>query len=131
MALNLNTAMDAIGSALANITGLRVHDYVEEWVTPPAAVVDFPDTVEYDHTLMRGKDRAMFQVHLMVAKNSPRAARDELAGYMNGAGTTSNSVKAAVDAIGPHVRVVQARKNVYTIAGVDYLGAVFEVDYVA
>lgn len=131
MPLNLNTAMDAIGTALGGITGLRVYDYPSDNIAVPAAVVAWPDELEYDHTHARGVDRAVFRVHVLVGKVSDRAARDQINAYTNGAGAANASVKTALDAIGPHVRVGKVAFTVMTVAGLEYLTATFDVDYVA
>lgn len=130
MSLNLNTAMDAIGTALAGITGLNVYSYIPDAVTVPAAVVGFPDEVEYDSTMARGTDRCRFQVTILVQKTNDQTARNDLAGYMNGAGTTTTAVKAALDAIGPYVRVERARVGITGVGQVDYLSATFDVDWI-
>lgn len=130
MSLNLNTAMDAVGTALAGVTGLRVLDYPAENVAVPAAVVDW-ESIEYDHTHQRGTDRATLKVHVLVGRVSERSARDSLATYVNGTGGVTAAVKAAIDAIGPQVRCQRAVQQVLTMAGSDYRAATFDVDYVA
>lgn len=131
MALNLNTAMDAIGTALAGITGLRVYDYPADNVAVPAAVVQW-EGVEYDFTHARGMDRGKFKVHVLISKVSDRASRDAVNVYTNGAGAATVSVKAALDGIGPNVRVERATNSIFvTIAGLEYASATFDVDYVA
>lgn len=131
MALDLNTAMDAIGTALRTIGGLRVYDYPADQISVPAAVVAWPDEVEYDHTHARGVDRATFRVHVLVGKVSDRAARDALNVYTNGAGAAGTSVKTTLDAMGSHVRVERVSFTVMTVAAVEYLAGTFDVDYVA
>lgn len=131
MALNLNTAMDAIGTALGGISGLRVYDFPADTIAVPAAVVAWPDEVEYDHTHRRGADRAVFKVHVLVGKVSDRTSRDALNTYTNGSGAVNTSVKATLDAMGPHVRVERVTFSVMTVAGVEYLAGTFDVDYVA
>lgn len=130
MGLNLNTAMDSIGTALGGISGLNVYPYIPDQVTPPAAVVGFPEEVEYDHTMARGKDRALFEVTVLVQKTNDQTARADLAGYMNGAGTATDSVKSALDAIGSHVRVARARVGVTNVGELQYLSCSFDVDWV-
>jgi hypothetical protein len=128
MALDVNAAMDSIGTALTAISGLRVYDYIADSVAVPAAVVAFPDEFEYDHTLVRGTDRATFQVTVLVGKSSDRASRDALGAYLSGVG--ASSVKLALDAIGRHVRTMRARTAITTIGQQDYLSATFDVDWV-
>lgn len=107
MSLDVNTAMDAIGTALATITGLRVFDFPPGSASPPFAFVDLP-SITYDHTHARGTDRATFPVLVAVGSASDRASRDAISAYT--AGTGSSSVKAAVDA--PGVRRVTGSEPV-------------------
>lgn len=130
MAMNVNTAMDTIGAALAGVTGLRVFDFIPDNVSPPAAVVALPELLTYDHTHGRGTDRATFKVTVLVGKVSDRSARDKLAAYLDGTGAATVSVKAALDAIAGG-RVTQAEIAVYTFPSGVFLGADFDFDYVA
>lgn len=131
MAINLNTVMDALGTALGSVTNLRVYDYQADAIAVPAAVVGLPDELTYDNTMARGTDAATFPVHLMVGKVSDRAARDKLAGYCDGTGAASVSVKAALDALKPAARVQSVSFGTVTVGGIEYLAATFEVHYVA
>lgn len=133
MSLDLNAVMDAIGTRLVGVTGLRVSDYAADNVSPPAAIVALPSEVEYDAVAGRGADRVVIPVTILVGKVSDRAARDQLAQYVAGAG--SLSIKAAVEGSDPTlggvaqtVRVTAARIDVITIAAIDYLGASFDVE---
>lgn len=132
MSLDINAAMDLMGAALGTISGLRVFDFPADQVSPPAALIDL-DAVDYDAATQRNADRAQFKVYLVVGSVVDRSARDALHGYLNGAGSGTTSVKAALDAIGGHaVRVMRAEKTPITVAGVTYqAAAVFDVDYIA
>lgn len=129
MALDLGAVMDAIGTRLQTITGLRVADYPSDAANPPQAIVSLPETVEFDAVMGRGADRAVIPITVLVGKVSDRAARDALALYVSGSG--ASSVKAAVDGdlgLGASARVTGATISVVTIQAVDYLGASFEVE---
>ena len=127
MAIDISAEQDAIGVAVGTITGINVHDFVPGQVHPPVAIVALPDVVEYDHTMARGKDRAVYPVYVLVGKASDASARDKLAGYMSGTGASTASVKAAVDSGGLR-RVTGAQTQIMTFAGIDYLAAVFDVE---
>lgn len=135
MSIDVSTVMDGLGVRLATISGLRVFDFAADSFSPPAALVGLPDTVEYDLTMVRGADRAAFQVYVLVGKVSDRSARDQLAAYM--AGTGSSSVKAAIEAgetlggAAHTTRVTGASVATVTSAGVEFLAAIFDVDVVA
>ena len=127
--MNVNTALDTIGTALGNVSGLRVFDFIPDNVNPPAAVVGMPELLTYDNTMGRGTDRATFKVTVLVGKVSDRAARDKLAAYLDGTGAASVSVKTALDAIAGG-RCTQAEIAVYTFPSGVFLGADFDFDYV-
>lgn len=133
MALDLGAVMDAIGTRLATITGLRVADYPSDTVNPPMAIVSLPETVEYDVVAGRGADRVLIPVLVVVGRVSVRASRDAIAAYVSGTG--ASSVKSAVEGSGSDlgtvahtVRVTGATISVVTIAAVDYLGASFDLE---
>lgn len=122
--------MDEVGTALEAIDGLRVYPYYIDRVAPPAAVVGWPDPLTFDASFGRGSDRLTLPIYVVVGKVDARSARDQLSAYLAGSGVTS--VKAAVDGgtytEADSVTVREARVEVLTIASVDYLAAVFDVD---
>lgn len=128
-ALDLNTVMDAVGTALGTISGLRVYDFATDSASPPAAVVGMPTEVDYDFTKGRGSDRVVIPVTVLVGKVSDRTARDALSQYIAGSG--AKSIKAALDGnlsgAAQTTRVLTARVEVVTLGGVDYLGATFDL----
>lgn len=130
MALDLNATMDALGAALATITGLRVTDYPASTAAVPAAMVGLPTTLEYDSTKGRGLDHVVIPITLLVGNVVDRSARDALSAYLAGSG--ASSIKAALDGklggVVQTARVMGARIEVVTLGGVDYLGATFDVD---
>lgn len=130
-AADVNTVMDAVGVALATISGLRVFDFATDGGSPPLASVGLPE-VTYDYTKGRGSDHLLVPVTVLVGKVVDRAARDQLAEYLAGSG--AKSIKAAVDGnLGgacQTCRVQSARPEVVTLGGVEMLGATFDVSVV-
>lgn len=135
MALDLNAAMDGLGVRLATISGLEVKDYNADAVYPPAAVITLPEIIEYDESMGRGTDRCTIPVWVFVGKISERSARDALAAYMSGTG--SSSIKSAIEAdsdlagAAHTCRVMTAEPIAATVGGVEYLAAIFNVEVVA
>lgn len=134
-AADIVNVMDGIGDRLATITGLRVHRYTPDAVSPPSAIVDWPE-VEYDFTAGRGSDRMLFPVHIVVGKVSERSAAAALGAYISGSG--ASSVKTAIEGSGgvlggyaSTTRVMGATVTVVTIAAVDYLSATFQVEVIS
>lgn len=135
--MSITDVMDGLGGRLATITSppLRVYDFPADAITVPAGIVLFPETLIYDDTMARGADRATFQLLILVGKVSDRAARDELALYMAGAG--ARSIKETVEedktlgGAAQTTRVTQATVETFTVGGADYLGCRFTLDVVA
>lgn len=126
----IGDVMDQVGDQLDTITGLRVFRYPPGSVTPPAAVVSYPDNLEYDATYGRGMDRLTLPVVLVVGKASDRATRDAITQYAAGAG--AKSIKAVLE-VGVYtafdtLRVKDAEFDVISIGGTDYMAAVFTID---
>lgn len=128
--MNLGQVMDDLGAALATIDKLRVFPYWADKVTPPAAVVTWPDPLTYDATMIRGADQAELDVLVLVGKVNARSARDALAKYADGSG--EHSVKTAVEShqatAYDTARVARAEFGVITVAGVEYLAATFTIE---
>jgi len=136
--INLADVMDELGDRLATISGLRVHRWPPDSITPPAAIVSYPDSYEFDSTYGRGMDRVEIPVIVVVGKVSDRAARTRLSRYVAGSGPAS--VKYVLERAGepaqPYtaidsLRVTRVDFDVVTIAGTDYLAATFTVDIAA
>lgn len=128
--MDLATVMDQISARLDTIAGLRCFAYPPGSVTPPAAIVTYPDTYTYDQTYGRGMDRMTLPVVVVVGKATDRTARDRLGAYCDGSGTSS--VKTVLES-GTYtafddVRVTGAEFDVYTLGGTDYLAAIFDCD---
>lgn len=132
--MNVGEAMDGLADALAEIADLRVFEYPPDSIVAPAAIVSYPDPLDFDLVMGRGGDRASFPVHVLVGKASDRAARDALVLYMAGAG--ERSVKAALEAdptLGGAVdstRVTSVVGVDLDVGGVRYVSATFTVDVV-
>jgi hypothetical protein len=122
--------MDEIAARLDTIEGLRVHAHPIGKITPPAAIVSYPDTLEFDKTYGRGMDQMSLPVVLVVGRAVDRAARDELAAYCKGAG--ERSIKAVLEsgayAALDTIRVVGIDFDVVAIAAIDYIAGVFTLD---
>ena len=127
---DLAACMDALGDALSTITGLRAHPYEADTVTPPAAIVAWPDTYEFDTAMQRGADRMVLPVLVVVGRADARSSRDRLAQYVRGDG--AQSVKAAVEAHSTTVwysaRVQSVTFDAVTIAANSYLAATFNIE---
>lgn len=121
-----------LAAALSLIDELRVFPYWADKVTPPAAIVEWPESIAYDATMARGADRLTLPLLVMVGKADMRSAWEQLAAYADGSG--ASSVKAAIErhaAISyDSARVTRVEFGVTVVASVDYLAATFTVDLI-
>lgn len=128
----LSDVMDDLGQALETISGLRVFPYWARSVHPPAAIVAWPDPLNYDATMGRGSDRCEMLVMLVVGNVDSRSSRNELAAFLDGSG--DRSVKRVIESHIPFAydsaRVQRANVAVMTIAAVEFLSATFHVDVI-
>lgn len=129
--MNVAAVMDEIAVELDTISGLRVFAYPPDKIDPPAAIVGYPETVTYDVSMGRGTDMIVFPIFVMVGRLTDRTARDKLAPFLAGSG--ASSIKGVLRAAAPYVamaslRVASATIEVVTMAGLEYLTAVFTVN---
>lgn len=129
--MDVALVMDEIGQALAPIDGLRVYTAHPDSITPPAAIVGYPE-IDYDQAYRGGQDRYDLPLFVAVAKVSERAALANVAPYLAGGGAWS--VTAAIDThaftTADVVSARRSRPDVLTVGGVDYLAYVFDLDVV-
>lgn len=131
----LSDVMDQVATRLGMIQGIRAYEYPPDKVDVPAAVVAYPDTYTYDATYRRGGDRMALPVVAVVGRVSDRATRDLLSVYVDGDGPQSfKRVLESKDlpryTAFDSVRVSEAEFDVVTIAGVDYVAALFDLDII-
>ena len=130
--MNLAAVMQAVADRLDTIAGLRCFAYPEAKLSPPGAVVLYPERITFDEAYQRGMDRATLPVLVVVGKVSDRSARARMGIYCDGSGAAS--VKQVLES-GTYtafdvVTVVGVDFDVATLAGTDYLAANFTLDIV-
>ena len=130
--MNIGSVREGLRARLATISGLRTFAEIPESIPVPCAIVGIPSEIQFDATLARTNDQATFPVRVMVAKANDRAAQKALDAYLASTGATS--VKTAIEAestLGGAANTVKVDRvsgiGVYTVSGVDYLGAEFSV----
>ncbi|GAA2855370.1 hypothetical protein GCM10010472_10830 [Pseudonocardia halophobica] len=131
----LSQVMDQLGDAAATIPDLRAHPYYAENVTPPAAIVGWPDEYLFDTGMQRGSDRFTIPLIVVVGRADARSSRDRLAKYADGSGP--ESIKQVLEGWSPtppavkawdSLRVESIEFGISTIAGKAYLAATFSID---
>lgn len=131
----LSDVMDDVARRLNMIKGLRAYEFPPDKITPPAAVVSYPNAYDYDGTYRRGSDTMQLPVVAVVGRANDRAARDLISVYVDGDGPSSFKrvledkdlpAYTAFDS----VRVTNVEFDVVTIASVDYIAALFDLDII-
>jgi hypothetical protein len=131
--MNLGMVMDELAEQLKKIDGLRVYDYPPDAIQVPSAIVGWPADGEFDSNNNRGMDSMTIPVIVAVGKAYDRATKPLLGKYCDGSGP--HSIKATLErpdalylAFGKESLVVGWPDfDVITIAGFDYMAAVFPV----
>jgi hypothetical protein len=131
--MNLGNVMDEIAVRLRQAPSLagRTYAFPPATVVAPAAIVTYPDEGTYDETYRRGMDRMGGEmVYVLVGRSTERQSRDLMTKYVNGSG--AESVKALLDADGytscSYVRVTGWKTVYYSVGGIEYLTAAFDLD---
>ena len=130
----VGNVMDELADAVRTVATLqgRTYAYPVESLTPPAAIIPYPD-VQYDVTYGRGSDQFDLSVVVLTSPVSDRAGRDLLLAYMDGAG--AESIKAAVEDFTGYtaldsVRVTSCTVEQYIISDIAYWAAIFALDLI-
>lgn len=130
--MRLADVMDEIATRLRSISGLRVWDWPAGSISPPAAVVSYPDSYKPHATYARGADQMTIPVIVLVGRASERSARDQLSEYVDGSGARSliavleSGSYTAFDTL----TVSNIDFDVVRMGETDYLAALFACDIV-
>jgi hypothetical protein len=133
--MDVYAVMDEISTLVHAITGLRNATWEPGAVEPPAAIVGWPDRVEYVGTYQRKQSRIPdLPLLVLVGRASNRIAAKRVGEFVAETGTKSVPAKimsragswVACDL----VSVSWVGFPAVTVAGVDYLAAEFHLDVV-
>ena len=121
--------MQEIADRLNTMGKLQVYGFAAESVTPPAAVVGYPE-IEFDATYGRGMDRWTLPVWVVIGKSSSLAARDQVSKYVSGGGITSfkEAIESGEYASLDTVRVASATPDQILVGTSEYLSYRFDLD---
>lgn len=128
-AIDLSATMDAIADVIrtSNVTP-RSYAWPIGNITVPCAVVAYPTNLDFDMTFKRGGDRATFPIYFMVGKAGDKSSRDALSAIITGATSVKNNLDGDLDGAVQSSRVTNCHVEEVSVAGVDYLAAVFTLE---
>lgn len=129
--MNLATVMDEVAARVRELLSLHTYEWPVGKINGAAAVVSYPEGIDFDQTYGRGMDTIQdLPVHVAVPHPNEKATRDVLAGWTRGSGATS--IKAALErghwASCGDVVVTSCTFDVVTIGGADYMAATFHLN---
>jgi hypothetical protein len=129
--MNLQRVMEEIAEKLKMFTGMNVFDYPVDTVIPPAGILSYPERIAYDETYGRGEDMFFnLPVFMVTDRADSKSARNQISEWTDPTGL--KSVKTFLDRETYNscdsVSVPNATFDVMTVAGIDYLVAIFELN---
>ncbi len=128
--MRLDQVMDEIAAVADQIPGLTTYAWPADEISPPAAMVTYPEEISLDTAFQRGTDRWNGGLIVLVDRVWDRSTRDQISRYTAGDGP--ESIKAAFYAHDwqacAYVNPRRVTFDVIAVAGVDYLAALFDLD---
>jgi hypothetical protein len=128
--------MQAIESALDDITGLRTTEFIKDQMSPPFAMVGVPEIPDYHGAFKSGSMTIRPRIYVFVSAAVDRIGQTALAAYANPTG--AQSIKLAIEAdntLGGVVSqvVVQSFRplGAEEMGAMGYYGGVFDLLIVA
>lgn len=116
-------------TTLDGIAGLRAYSWENDAASPPAAVLPAPERIVYRTTYRGYQTFERYPIVLFVARLQARTALTDLGPYV--AATGASSIRAVVEGhawVNADTVVVEdCDITPVTMAGIDYLGAVFHL----
>lgn len=129
--MKLADVMDEIAARLKTISEFRsVWEYPPGSVTPPAAMLSYPDSYNPHGTYQRGAAAITLPVVVVVGKVTDRTSRDLLSQFVADSGPSS--VVAVLEAKGytafDSLTVTGIEFDTVTIGATDHIAALFDCD---
>lgn len=128
--------MQAIESALDNITGLRATEFVKDQMSPPFAMVGVPEIPDYHGAFKSGMISISPKVYVFTSAAVDRIGQTRLSEFADPVGT--KSIKAALEAdnsLGSIVAQVVVKSfrplGAEEMGAMGYYGGVFDLMIVA
>lgn len=129
--MRLAEVMDEIAFRLRSITMFReVVAWPKGSVTPPAAIVAYPVSYNPHATYARGATEMKLPVFAVVAKVSERTARDAMSQLVDGPNSVITVLESGTYTAFDTITVSNVDFDTVSIAGTDYITAVFDCDIV-
>ncbi len=128
-AINVSATMQAVADRLvAAAVVTNAYGWPVRSVKPPAAIVGYPDELEFDVTFGRGSDRAVIPIWIVCGNVHDKTARDTLSGYIAGATGVKDALDGDLGGAVQTARVTDCQIEKIDIGGVEYISARFDLE---
>jgi hypothetical protein len=127
--MDLGQIMQAVADELVSASVVaNAYGYPAKSITPPCAIVGYPEEIEFDMTFQDGSHKLDLPVWIFVGTVHDRSARDRMSDLISGVSGVKEALDGTLTAAVQTCRVVDCRIEMITIAGVDYLSAKFSLE---
>lgn len=129
--MDIAAIMDELAFRLKTIEGLQIFAYPASPITPPAALLSYPESIKFDETYGRGTD-LITGLPLVIIGGKPTTidARNALGALTAGGG--ARSVKSVLESGSyttfDELRVTTWEFDVIQVASIDYIAAIGMLD---
>lgn len=89
--MDLSAVMSELGARMRTLTGIKQsHDFPpDSCPVLPAAVVGYPDTLDFDESYDRGLDSITLPVYVVLGSVDDKATHDAMGAFCDGSGAGS------------------------------------------
>jgi hypothetical protein len=129
--VDINAVADELAERLKQLgADIYVHPNPPESLTPPAIILSYPKSIDYDETYGRGMDKIVdWEIVAVTGAVSLLTSRKRVMALASGG---TSGLKAVLEIPGyesfDEIRVSTASFDVFTMAGVDYISCTWLVD---
>lgn len=128
-ALILADVMDAISAEIVSAGVVtKAHAYPVGSVTPPCAVVGYPETIDFDAVFGRGSDKAEFPLWVIVGKVHDKSARDAISKLITGATGIKDALDGDLGGAVQTCHVTDCKIEEIQVGDITYLSAKFMLE---
>jgi hypothetical protein len=123
---DMSAIMDALAEKCIQEVTPRAYAWPTESITVPCVVIGYPTEIDYDSTMYRGSDRALFPVFYIVGKASDRNSRDDISVVISG--PMKDALDGTLDGAVNECSVMGCSVTEITVNSVAYLAAKFDIE---
>lgn len=129
--MNLADVMDEVADKVRVLLELSVFAYPVDTITPPGGVVGYPEEFDYGQSYQNGVATIIgLPLWIVAGKADAKSARERVSRWTatRGEGSVFQLLDSDEYTSCDSITVTQAKFEVYTVASIDYVTAVFSLN---